>query len=141
MSFRTIAQVQFFCILAFYLSLIYRVGNGGLKYIAYSIGAAIGTKLSAIFITPLLAMIVLNRYHWKFDRKTYHDFLYFLKYFIPSTIFFINPSWFLAPFHTSLFTKHIGVVSFLSNQITTNYGSNQSLFNNFWLVIFSTSGS
>jgi hypothetical protein len=132
MSFRTLAQVQFFCMLTFYLSLIYRVDNGNLKYIAYSLAAAIGTKLSAIFITPLLAMVVLNRYHWKFDRKTYHDFLYFLKYFIPSTIFFINPSWFLAPFHTSLFTKHIGYINLVSSNVTTNIGFNQSFFDNFF---------
>lgn len=138
MSFRTIAQVQFFCMLAFYLSLIYRVDNGKLKYIAYSIAAALGTKLTAIFITPLLAMIVLNRYHWKFDKKTYHDFIYFLKYFIPSTIFFINPSWFLAPFHPSLFTKHIGYLSLVSSTATTNIGFSHSFFDDFASAFFTS---
>ena len=70
MSFRTIAQINFFSALSFY----YAIKPGGftlsyLKKISIAFAAAIGTKLSAALLSPLLLLIIFDRAGYKFTKK------------------------------------------------------------------------
>jgi len=132
MSFRTIAQGSFFCILTFYL--IVRnsaLSKKDLKYIAISFAACLGTKLSNAVFAPLIALFLIDRFGFKLNKENFKKAFFSLKYFIPSSIFFINPSLFIAPFKWSLFTKYRDVMSYYFKNVQTNYGSGGSFLKNF----------
>lgn len=128
MSFRTIAQINFFSALSFY----YAIKPGGftlsyLKNISIAFAAAIGTKLSAALLSPLLLLIIFDRAGYKFTKEKLIMYMHGLKIFIFYLIIFINPSFFLAIFEPSLFTDHASVLSYYMTHITTNYGTDIDL--------------
>ena len=132
MSFRTIAQSSFFCILTFYLTIRNdKLLKKDLKYIAISLAACLGTKLSTGLFAPLIALFLIDRFGFKLSKENFKKAFYFLKYFIPSSIFFINPSLFIAPFKWSLFTQYGDVISYYLKSVQTNNGSGGSFLTNF----------
>lgn len=132
MSFRTIAQGSFFCILTFYLTIRNdQLLKRDLKYIAISLAACLGTKLSTGLFAPLIALFLIDRFGWKLNKENFKKALYFLKYFIPSSIFFINPSLFASPFKWSLFTNYRDVMAGYLNSVQANHGSGDDFILNF----------
>jgi hypothetical protein len=132
MSFRTIAQGSFFCILTFYLIIRNNLlSKKDLKYIAISFAACLGTKLSTAVFAPLIALFLIDRFGFKLNKENFKKAFYFLKYFIPSSIFFINPSLFIAPFKWSLFTKYGDVMSYYFKNVQTDHGSGGIFLTNF----------
>jgi len=123
MSFRTIAQCSFFCILAFYLTIRNDIlEKKDLKYLAIILSACIGTKLSAAIIFPLIAVLLIDRYNFKINKENIKKSLYFSIYLLFFSILFTNPSLFLSPFKHSLFNDYVSKMSYHLNQIKTNYG-------------------
>jgi len=132
LSFRTIAQASFFCILTFYLVIRNSIlSKKDLKYVALSFAACLGTKLSTALFAPLVAIMLIDRFGFKINKNNFKNALYFLKYFIPSAIFFINPSLFVAPFSWHLFTKYRGVMSYYFQNVQNNHGSGGDFLENF----------
>lgn len=137
MSFRTIAQCSFFCILAFYLTIKNDIlENKDLKYLALTLSACIGTKLSTAIIFPLIALFLIDRYKFKINKENIKKSIYFLVYLIFFSILFTNPSLFLSPFKHSLFNDYATNISYHLNQIKTNYGDSGSFLDN--LINFSS---
>ena len=107
LSFRTIAQTTFFCALSFYFTIRNdRLTKKDLRYIAFALAAALGTKLNTALFAPLIAIFLIDRLGWKITKENIHHGFYFLAYFIPASIFLINPSLFLAPFDLSFWTDY-----------------------------------
>ena len=137
MSFRTIAQCSFFCILTFYVTIRNDfLSKKDLKYIALSFAACLGTKLSTAVFSPLIALFLIDRFGWRFNKENFRSALYFLKYLIPLSIFFINPSLFISPFKWSLFTNYRNLMSFYFKNVQTSHGSPGSFLMNFQNAYF-----
>ena len=137
MSFRTIAQSCFFCVLTLYLTLRNKeISKKDLKYIAISLSACIGSKLSTALILPLIAILLLDRFNFNFNKENFKKSVYFLKYLIPFSIFFSNPSLFYSPFKSQLLTNYLDIMSHHLNAIKTNYGDSSSLFEIFKSAFF-----
>lgn len=131
MSFRTVAQGSFFCILTFYLLIRNDVlTNKDLKYVAISLAACIGTKISNAIFLPLVAIFLIDRLQFKINKENLSKAFYFLKYFLPLSVFFSNPSLFLAPFKWALFTKYQAVMNYYFNLVKTNQGNALSFYEN-----------
>ena len=138
MSFRTIAQCSFFCILAFYLTIRNDIlEKKDLKYLAITLSACIGTKLSTAIIFPLIGMLLIDRYNFKINKENIKKSLYFSIYLLFFSILFTNPSLFLSPFKHSLFNDYVTNISYYLNHIKTNYGDGGSFLDN--LINFSSS--
>jgi len=132
MSFRTIAPASFFCILTFYITIRNdKFTKQDLKYIALSLAACLGIKLSTGLLAPLISLFLLDRFSWRLNKKNIKNAFYFLKYFIPSSIFFINPSLFISPFKWPLFSDYWKVISGYLNDVKTNHGSGGDFLINF----------
>lgn len=137
MSFRSIAQSCFFCILTLYLTLRNKeISKKDLKYIAISLSACIGTKLSAALVLPLIAILLLDRFNYNFNKENFKKSLYFLKYLIPISIFFTNPSLFYSPFKSELLKNYLYIMSYQLNSIKTNYGDPSNFFEIFKSAFF-----
>ena len=131
MSFRTIAQCSFFCILAFYLTIRNDIlEKKDLKYLAITLSACIGTKLSTAIIFPLIGMLLIDRYNFKINKENIKKSLDFSIYLLFFSILFSNPSLFLSPFKHSLFNDYVTNISYYLNHIKTNYGDGSSFLDN-----------
>ena len=116
LNFKTVAQTTFFCALSFYFTIRKcELAKKDLRYIALALAAALGTKINTALFAPLIAVFLIDRFGWKLTKENIHYGLYFLAYFIPASIFFINPSLFLAPFDFSFWTDY---KNFMQNHIT-----------------------
>src|SRR5690606_23792870 len=67
----------------------------------------------------------------KLNKENFKKGVYFLKYFIPFSILFINPSLFIAPFEWSLLTKYLDVMGYYLKNVQTNHGSGGNFLKNF----------
>ena len=129
MSFRTIAQINFFSALSFYYTVCPKeFSRFYIKRVSIVFAAAVGTKLSAALLSPLLVFIIFDRAGYKFKKEELLVYLYGLKIFLLYLVLFMNPSFFVAIFEPELFTEHAAVIMYYANHITTDYGGTSSLY-------------
>jgi hypothetical protein len=123
-NFKTIGQLQFFVTLTFYLTIRHdNLSKQDLKYIALSLAAVIGTKLSGLLLAPLIGVFLCDRFGWKVNRENLGNLLYFCKFFIPASILLVNPSLLLAPFGWHLFTDYAVALNYHLDKIQISYST------------------
>ena len=132
LGFKTIAQTTFFCAFSFYFTIRNdELTKKDLRYIAFALAAALGTKINTALFAPLIAVFLIDRFGWKITKENIHYGLYFLAYFIPVSIFFINPSLFLAPFDLSFWTDYKTFMQTQLGHLRVDNGSIKELINTF----------
>lgn len=97
--FGTINQVAFFSMLSVWLILrnqIFTARDLRISLLAFAV--AMGTKISAIVVAPMLILLILNRYNWKLNFTNVkvwikESFIAFI-----AMIFFISPAIIIFPF-------------------------------------------
>lgn len=137
LSFRTVGQSTFFCTLTFYLMIRNNVlSKNDLKHIALSFAACIGTKISTLVFAPLLCIFLMDRFKFRINKDNFKNALFFLKYFIPATIFFCNPSLFIAPFKWSLFTSYFDIMTFYFKQVHNSTVAERNILASFQNTYF-----
>lgn len=68
--FSTVGQTMFLSALSFYLAARKdKPSNKDLYLVALTLAAAVATKISTLLIAPLIALIILERCHWSFDKE------------------------------------------------------------------------
>lgn len=128
MRFGTVAQVMFFSSLSFYLTARKQhFEKKDLTWIAITLAAAGGTKLSGLLISPLIALILLDRFKWKINKKNLKAGVHFISIFLPSLIFFSNPKLFFAPFSPSIWKSYSQTMSEQLIKVQTNFGDTTSV--------------
>lgn len=97
--FGTVNQAAFFSMLSLWLVIRNdELTRSDLRWALLAFAAAMGTKASAVVAAPLLALLILNRYRWKFTRANFRVWIPEIVLAIAAMVFFMSPAVILAPF-------------------------------------------
>lgn len=125
--FGTVNQVAFFSMLSVWLVIKNQeLDRKKLRYAMLAFAVALGTKASAIVVAPMLVLLVLSRYHWKF---TWTNIRIWIEESILAGfcfILFASPAIILAPLNMENAKRSLTVFAFYlsGNQGKTDFFSN-----------------
>lgn len=124
--FGTVNQVAFFSMLSVYCVIRKDVlSRLDLRKALFSFAVAMGTKASAIVVAPLLVLLILSRYRWKFNLSNVKTWLIESMLAVIVMVACMSPAIILAPF--------VPVLARQSLSVLWNYlKGNQALTGELW---------
>lgn len=127
--FGTNPQTAFFSMLSvWYVLKNSKIDTIDLRKVLGSFALAMGTKTSAIIIAPILILLVLERYGWKFNKRNIVIWIRESFFAFILMVFTISPAILLAPFNIQNATNSFNVLySYVSQRsgsadIILNFG-------------------
>lgn len=97
--FSTVSVGAFFCMLSIWLVIRKdALARKDLRLALFSFAVAFGIKMSAVVAAPMLILLILNRYEWKWNLENFKIWISEALLASLAAVFFISPAILLYPF-------------------------------------------